>query len=324
MMQFNDFSCCKICNSSFSSERSLHAHLKKHKVSLNEYYLAHYPRKNLLTGTVLPFKDKESYFENDFENRDQLIKWCNIESPDIVAAYIIKLLENRINSKELAFAPTHVEVETSLLPSIDIYKKHFGSYSTACDKVGVRPMLGKSMPKIFNEDYSNIEIFVDTREQKPLKFANEREVKLDFGDYTAGGKNYTKTFVDRKSESDFKGTLVGENLDRFRRELQRCKDMNAYLFIVTESSLEQIKNNNDFTPHKSNLKFIYHNMRLLQHEFAGHCQFVFSGGRKKSEALIPKLLAIGPRLWDVDIQYFIDNLWLGSKETKKENLHFAT
>jgi hypothetical protein len=61
-------------------------------------------------------------------------------------------------------------------------------------------------------------------------------------------------------------------------------------------------------------------MRLLQHEFAEYCQFIFSGNRKNSELLIPKLLTIGTPLWDVDVQYFIDKdyLWLGSKEIKKE------
>lgn len=324
MMQSSDSNCCKICNSSFNSERSLHAHLKKHKMSLNEYYLTYHPRKNLLTGTLLPFKDKESYFENDFENRDQLVIWCNVESPDVVKPYIANILKKRIESRGLTRAPSQIELQTTLMPSIDTYKKHFQSYAELCNEVGTPPLFGKSMPKCFKDDYSNVEVFSDTREQKPLKFKNSREVKLDFGDYTAGGKNYTKTFVDRKSESDFKGTLVGENLDRFRRELQRCVEMEAYLFVVVESSLNAIKNNNDFTPHKANLKFIYHNMRLLQHEFAGRCQFVFSGSRKNSEELIPKLLAIGPKLWEVDIQYYLDNIWLGSKETKKEIPHFAT
>lgn len=311
---------CKICDVSFPSERSLHAHLKKHKASLGEYYTTYYPRKNLLTGTLLPFKDKESYFEKDFENREQLLRWCEIESPENVKAQIKKMLAYRVESKDLKYAPFHLELETSEMPTIDLYKKHFGSYSKACDEIGAEPMFRRNLPKKFYEDFSEVEIFVDTREQQPLSFKNEKQVKLDFGDYTASGTNYTKTFVDRKSESDFKGTLVGDNLDRFKRELQRAKEMECYLFIVVESTLERISSNNDFTPHKANLKFIYHNMRLLQHEFAGYCQFIFSGNRKNSEALIPKLLAIGSPLWDVDVQYFLDkdSLWLGSKETKKE------
>jgi hypothetical protein len=317
---------CLECEQVFQTERSLHTHIKKHSLSLADYYTKHFPRKNLLTGTLLSFKDKESYFERDFENREQLLRWCEIEKPETVKEQIKKMLANRIKNKDLKYAPCHLELETSEMPSIDLYKKHFGTYSKICDELKINPMFRRSLPKKFHEDYSNVNIFIDTREQQPLTFKNQKSVKLDFGDYTASGTNYTKTFVDRKSESDFKGTLVGENLERFRRELQRCKDMECYLFVVVESSLQRIKNNNDFTPHKANLKFIYHNMRLLQHEFAGYCQFIFSGNRSNSEILIPKLTAIGSILWDVDVQYFLDKdqSWLGSKEIKKENLHFAT
>ena len=317
---------CLECNNIFQSERALHTHIKKHKFSLGDYYRKHHPKKNLLTGTLLAFKDKESYFDKDFDNREQLLRWCEIESPEIVKGYVKKMLANRIKNKELNYAPFHLELETSDMPSIDIYKKHFGSYSKVCDEIGVSPMFRRSLPKKFYEDFSEVNIFVDTREQQPLEFKNQRNVKLDFGDYTASGAHYTKTFVDRKSESDFKGTLVGENLERFRREIQRCKEMESYLYVVVESSLERIKNNNDFTPHKANLKFIYHNMRLLQHEFAGYCQFIFSGNRANSEILIPKLVAMGSVLWDVDIQYFLDkdSSWLGQKETKKEKHSFAT
>ena len=60
-------------------------------------------------------------------------------------------------------------------------------------------------------------------------------------------------------------------------------------------------------PHKSNLSFVWHNMRELTHEFARTCQFIFSGGRKQSEKIIPILLLAGPELWNSDIQYYIDN-----------------
>ena len=48
-------------------------------------------------------------------------------------------------------------------------------------------------------------------------------------------------------------------------------------------------------------------MRLLTHEFKGHCQFLFTGNRGTSELIIPKLLYYGKELWDVDLQYFFDN-----------------
>ena len=58
--------------------------------------------------------------------------------------------------------------------------------------------------------------------------------------------------------------------------------------------------------HKSNLKYVYHNMRLLMHEFADHCQFIFAGDREQSQIIIPKLLKLGRTMWGVDVQYFLD------------------
>ena len=47
-------------------------------------------------------------------------------------------------------------------------------------------------------------------------------------------------------------------------------------------------------------------MRVLSHEYAGSCRFIFTGDRDKSIQLIPKLLALGDKLWDTDIQYYLD------------------
>ena len=118
---------CLECEQVFQTERSLHTHIKKHSLSLADYYTKHFPRKNLLTGTLLSFKDKESYFERDFENREQLLRWCEIEKPETVKEQIKKMLANRIKNKDLKYAPCHLELETSEMPSIDLYKKHFGA-----------------------------------------------------------------------------------------------------------------------------------------------------------------------------------------------------
>ncbi|NBU82678.1 MAG: hypothetical protein EBS55_13630 [Flavobacteriaceae bacterium] len=61
------------------------------------------------------------------------------------------------------------------------------------------------------------------------------------------------------------------------------------------------------------MKYIFHNMRLIQHEYYDCCQFLFSGSRKNSEKLIPKILHSGKRLWKVDMQYFINHYELGNR-----------
>jgi uncharacterized C2H2 Zn-finger protein len=300
---------CKECGKVFKDDNGLHRHLKAHNMSVAEYYTKHYPRKNKLTGDPLPFKNKFDYFNTDFSTRAQLIKWCDKENSDKVNPYILKQLKNRVEQKQLKYAPNHIEVEINKLPPIDVYKRNFGGYGQACKELGLEPIYNKGITKDFFQKKNSIEeipIYIDTREQKPLSFKKSKDMKLDFGDYTMGGDNYTYTYVDRKSEGDFKGTLGG-GFKRFRRELQRAKDFNSYLYVVTESSITNIQRNNNFGPHKSNLAYLWHNMRLLTHEFKGHCQFLFTGNRGTSELVIPKLLYYGKELWDVDLQYFFDN-----------------
>jgi len=299
---------CKVCNESFSTEKGLHIHLKKHQMDLATYYTTFYPRKNLLTGDPLPFKNKEDYFNHDFSTRKQLIKWCMSQSKESAQSYSLKKLKQRIDLKKLKYGPNHLELKIAKLPDIDVYKYAFGSYGAACNELGIKPLYGKKIDQDFFKDdkhFEDLKIFIDTREQKPLTFNVSEDLKLDFGDYTVGGEDYNYTYVDRKSDSDFKGTLSG-GLSRFRRELQRVKDFDSYLFVVVESDLNRLHKNNMFGPHKSNLKFIYHNMRLLTHEFAGHCQFVFTGTRANSQSVIPKILKLGKKLWEVDLQYYID------------------
>ena len=299
---------CKICSEEFTSERSLHAHLKCHKIMLAEYYTKYYPRYNLYSGEPLPFKNKEDYFTKDFSNRQQLLKWCEREDSEIVKEYILKLLKRRIKKKNLSRAPSHLELKTSELPTIDLYKKHFGSYSKACELASVKPMFGSGLPKEWvNPVDKDLKIFIDTREQQPLNFSNSEFLKLDFGDYAVGKEHYDYTYVDRKSETDFKSTLSKNNLKRFRAELERTKKFDSYLFIVTETDMSTMESRNRWSPHTSNMKYIYHNMRVLNHDFAGHCQFIFTGGREQSESIIPKLLTLGRKLWDVDLQYYISN-----------------
>tara|TARA_B100002019_G_scaffold293527_1_gene321976 strand:+ start:6601 stop:7530 length:930 start_codon:yes stop_codon:yes gene_type:complete len=297
---------CKVCGEEFSSEKGLHLHLKKHKMDLATYYTNYFPRKNLLTGEPLPFKNKSDYFSKDFSTRRQLLKWCKQADEVDARNYALKKLKERIKDKKLKRGPNHLELKIAGLPDLEIYKKLFGSYSKACKQAGVKPLFFKKLNKsLFKQSYKDLKIFVDTREQQPLNFKNSSELKLDFGDYTAAGEDYSYTYVDRKAEQDFKGTMSG-GFERFKRELERAREFKSFLFVVVESDLNKIYKNNKFGPHRSNLNFIYHNMRVLTHEFNDCCQFVFTGSRENSEKIIPKILKMGKSIWGVDLQYYID------------------
>lgn len=301
MMQFK----CKECGEEFSSLKSLHCHIKKHGLLLGDYYVKHFQRKNKLTGTLLQFKNYEDYFNKDFTNRSQMIKWCESADAQEVKDYLLYCLKNRIEKKNLSTAPNTVELFVTDLPPISIYKKHFDSYSEVCSLCGVDPMFKEPLHKDFHKDYREHTIYIDTREQKPLSFKNSMPLKLDVGDYAVNGSDFDYTYVDRKSFADFCSTMtVGE--DRFKRELQRCRDLGCYLFVVIECDLYKMSGLNAFSPKRYNLPFVFHNMKEMQREYRDCCQFVFSGNRSNSQLLIPKLLICGKKLWNTDIQYFLD------------------
>mgnify|MGYP003112997252 CR=1 FL=1 len=317
MTSFN----CKECGKEFGSEPSLHRHIKMHEMNLADYYTKHFPRKNLLTGEFLPFKNKADYFDKDFSTYSQLLKWCHASPPQDVKDYSLKKLKKRIRDKGLKFGPTHIELLLSEMPTVDIYKKFFTSYSHACSQAGVTPMLYRKLPENFFDvqNFDDLQIVIDTRENHPLPFKNTKKFALDFADYTASGNRYDYTFVERKSESDFKSTM-SQNFSRFRREISRAKAMDSYVFIVIDSDIKKIKKQNHFSPHPANLKFIFHNMKALCHEFPETCQFIFSGNRTTSIDIIQRILYFGRKIWHCDLQYYIDarNYGLARRQSKTQ------
>ena len=295
---------CLECNNEFDSERSLHAHIKKHDMFLHDYYTKHYPRRDLLTGDLLPFKNKDQYFNTYFLNRDhQKTFFANKHSRDWECSLVLmNMLEYRIKD---GVAPSEVELQSYNLPTISTYKRFFNSYVEACKNVNASPKFSSHLPKDFSNKI-DAKIFIDTREQQPLDFDRSESLKLDLGDYAIENQYFSYTFVDRKSEGDFKSTLSQDNLERFKREMQRAREQSSFIFVVVESDIDQIEKNNARASHKCNLSYIYHNMRAVQNEFKDCCQFVFSGSRENSQKLIPRILFHGRKLWNVDLQFYIN------------------
>ena len=313
MMSFK----CKECDQEFESLKSLHAHIKKHNLILGDYYVKHFQRRNKLNGNLLQFKNYEDYFDKDFTNRSQMIEWCRTADKEEVKEYILCCLKKRIEKKKLKYAPNTIELFTADLPPMPLYKQLFGSYSKACELCGAEPMFKSPLPKEFDNDYRDFKIYVDTREQQPLSFNNSSSLKLDVGDYAVNGDEYDYTYVDRKSFADFCSTMT-VGFERFGRELERCRSLGCYLFIVVECDLYKMAKLNAFSPKRYNLNYVFHNMKELQHEYRDCCQFVFSGNRSSSILLIPKLLICGQKLWNTDMQYFLDEGVMNYYERSKK------
>ena len=298
---------CKICKEQFVNDKSFHAHLKKHGMYQGEYYCKYYPRLSLYYKKPIPFVNKIKYFNTEFINFDEFLEWDKNENQEIVKQKYIEILQKRMKAKDYLFAPFYNELKSLNLPTIDLFKKHCGSYNSVCKILDKEPLFNKPLPKDFSKVYlKNEMILVDTREQDPLEFPNTKIEKLFVGDYLMNAQEYNYTFIDRKSENDFLGTLAS-GVDRFEREVQRTVELEGYLFVVIETTIDSIINNHKKFKRKTNLEYVFHNLRNLTHKYPRHLQFIFTGSRKKSIDLIPRLLYFGKDLWQVDLQYFLDH-----------------
>ena len=77
-------------------------------------------------------------------------------------------------------------------------------------------------------------IVIDTREQRPYRFARSEVRTLASGDYSVQGME-DRVAVERKSKSDAYASL-GRDRQRFRREMERLAAMD-YAAVVVEASL---------------------------------------------------------------------------------------
>tara|TARA_B100001094_G_C18142619_1_gene778778 strand:+ start:847 stop:1767 length:921 start_codon:yes stop_codon:yes gene_type:complete len=298
---------CQICNQEFESDKSFHAHLKKHGLYQAEYYCKYYPRYSLHYKKQIPFTNKKDYFEREFIDLNEFIIWEKNAGSVLVKAKCLELLSKRIEDKEYEYAPFHNELKTLDLPPVNIFKKHFKSYSKACKSINKEPLFNKPMPfDFYDQEIPEFEILIDTREQDPLPFKKTKKEKLYIGDYINNNGDYTYTYIDRKSETDFLGTLAS-GVSRFEREIEKAVQLNSYLFVVIETTIDKIKSNHKKFRRKTSLEYVFHNMRYLSHKYPRNVQFIFTGNREKSLDIIPRLLYLGDRLWRVDVQYYLDH-----------------
>lgn len=309
---------CLECSEEFATSKSLHCHFKAHGLTVGDYYVKHFPRKDKLTHLQLPYKKYDQYFSQDFSCLDNFITWCETTDKQEVQSYLTNFFKNKFESKQVTVSPPNLYYQLSHAPDINNIKNIFGSYKDFLKNLDIERWFCKNLPeKFWEESHEDLDIFVDTREKDPIIFKNSIINKLDFGDYTTGGKFYTKTFVDRKSQDDFRHTF-GKDIDRFRREMDRCVYFNCYMFVVVESSIDKIEEENARSKFKSNLCYLWHNVRHLITDYPKNLQFIFAHSRKGAEKIVPRILYHGDKLWNVDLQYHVDQkiYGMGKRPTK--------
>lgn len=86
-------------------------------------------------------------------------------------------------------------------------------------------------------------IITDTREQLPFTFTKWPDVEiqraaLDAGDYSLAGFE-DRAAIERKSLDDLVACLMGDNRDRFERELARARRFELFT-VVVEAGLQDV------------------------------------------------------------------------------------
>lgn len=295
---------CKECNQTFVSRRALHSHLKAHFLCIGDYYVKHFPKLDPLTKEQIPCLNYDQYIKQEFICYANFKQWLLKANDCIAKEYILKRAKERFEEKNVKMSPPDLFYRLSDMADIGDCKRVFGSYTSFLIEAGINQYFSKQLPKDFwDNDCADLEILIDTREQQPLNFPNSIESKLDFGDYTAGGGKFSNTFIDRKAVGDFCSTFSG-GVDRFRREMDRCVEFGAYMFVVVESSVDKINSENK--KFVKNMSYVWHNVKQLMLEYPENIQFIFSYSRKGAQKIVPKILNYGRDLRNVDVQYFLE------------------
>lgn len=302
---------CKVCNEIFAADKFLHLHLKAHKINTAEYYQKYYPRYDLYSNDMINFKNKDQYFVDDFNNKNNLKAYVKNLDANIIEDFLTKMLIKRKDSKNLEFAPTQVELRSVIMPSIVTFNKYKLNYYDICAKLSLKnKFLNYEGEELKFQESEKHQIMVDTREQNPLKFKYQQQVaKLDFGDYTLNDlEKCCFTAVERKNLSDFIGT-ISAGYDRFNNEIQRAKNANYYLVVLIEESISDALSFN-YLPHiskkiKATPEFIFHRVRELNQKY-DNIQFVFANGRKKASEILIKVLTGNCFHKKYDLQLLVD------------------
>lgn len=301
--------CCQECKLPFKDSKSLHLHLRAHKISQAYYYQKYFPRYDKFDGHMIKFKSLDFYLSNDFNSRVNAISWLKTIPLADAQPYIINFLVERKRKKGLQFLPAQVELRSLPIAGIKLMNDIFGNYNKLGELLGLQSRFSNELFsgnwKPFNKKHK---IIIDTREQKPLSFSIKTKLEaLSFGDYALNDSTFSHDcHIERKSLGDFYSTLsIG--LERFKREIERAKD--SYLIVLVEEPLEEVY---EFTSRyqvtgktRISPEYVLHNMRTIMQEY-NYVQFLFVRDRTAASHIIERIFQSDGKFKKIDLQYSWD------------------
>jgi hypothetical protein len=294
---------CKIDSTMHSSLENLHKHIRKFKIKRADYYHEYYPRKDLLTGEPIEFKEYYQYFNQDFKNKNNLKKWLKLNKEE-GEKWSKAWLTSRKYDKNLLYAPSYVELKSLTAPSMD-YFNSIGGYYNITKELGFLDRYNNN--KLIFKEFKD-QIIIDSREQNPIKIENSVVSTLTTGDYGLK-ENDLGIYIERKSLQDFVSTLSG-GLERFDKELGRAKEIGAYIIMIVESNINDSLSFN-YLPQmkwaKANPSFVFKNLRDLLNKYPLNFQSVFVEGRKDFYNKMIKIFELENQAKTVDLQFKIEN-----------------
>lgn len=294
---------CLIDQTEHATADDLHRYLRKLKVKQEDYYIQYLPRKDALTGEQIPFKSVDQYLNTEFLSKENLRKWIN-QNPTQGLLWAVNWLAKRKVEKELVYPPTQVELRSLLCPTMHYYNGA-GGYNKICQELGYKIRFEgefNPFPSWLMEKMDDL-IITDTREQLPLSINSTIRAKLNVGDYGLVPDHDVGVYIERKSIADFVGTM-SLGYARFVREMERAKEVDAYIIILIEYPLDlalahKPKHGNTSMAH------VFKRLRDLLSNFT-NVQALFALNHEESGWLVPKLLSAGTSVKHVDLQYLYE------------------
>lgn len=312
-------STCLECSKSFDTEAGLHIHAASQHGSLQAYYHKHFPRYCKLTGELLYFKDKASYMLADFASRSNQIQWLRTADRTAVKQYVMQYWEARKLRKSLIYAPSQIEMRSLDMPGKKTLNDLFGDYNAVFDALGLKRRFEQDFFVLPLADISKQMIIVDTREQQPLEFAHRtRSTTLRFGDYRLSNNKVSDScYIERKSVMDFHGSVC-KGFERFEREVGRALSAGAYLIVLVEGTLNDVRSfsssgffNKPLSEARqkrsiTSASSVFSKMRELLQLYPENLQFLFVNDRQTAAQVIERLFASSGEFKKVDLQYAYD------------------